>query len=58
MNERLNAALNAGGSNNILPFMWAITGIDTKDIVGQMEIIHSCGIRSVCVESRTFEDFA
>jgi len=58
MNERLKAALNKEGSNNILPFMWAITGIDTKDIVGQMEIIRSCGIRSVCVESRTFEDFA
>ena len=58
MNERLKAAINSDGSSNILPFMWITSGVDEEKTVGRMEIIRSCGIRSVCVESRTHEDFA
>ena len=58
MNARLEKALNTNGSHNILPFTWAITGIDVEKTIEQMRIIKSCGIDSVCIESRTFHDFA
>lgn len=58
MNNRITSALCADGSNNILPFLWAITGVDAQKTIDLMHTIKDCGINAVCVESRTFEDYA
>ncbi len=46
------------GSDALLPFMWVMSRADTQQMVGMLETIKSCGMNAVCVESRTFEDYA
>ncbi len=59
MDPRLNEILsNNAGSDALLPFIWVMTSADTGQMVGMLETVKSCGMNAVCVESRTFEDFA
>ena len=59
MNRELERILRSDrGSDALLPFMWVMSSADTAQMVAQMEIIKSCGMNAVCVESRTFEDYA
>ena len=59
MKDRLAQILSdQNGSDGLLPFMWVMTSADTDRMVGMMPLIKSCGMNAVCVESRTFEDFA
>ncbi len=46
------------GSDALLPFMWVMTSAGTQQMVGMLETVKSCGMNAVCVESRTFEDYA
>lgn len=56
MDIRLTQALNGDTENCILPFFWQ-TG-DTKDkLETEMNRIANCGIKAVCLESRTHEQF-
>lgn len=56
MDSRLFDNLNEKQHNYILPFLW-LHGEDTSLIENELKHIHDCGIRSVCLESRTHEDF-
>lgn len=59
MNPKLNRILcDNDGSDALLPFIWVMTSADTEQMVGMLETVKSCGMNAVCVESRTFEDFA
>ncbi len=56
MDRRLQDNLNNAQHDYIAPFLW-LHNEDDKFIVAEIERIHSCGIRSVCLESRTHEEF-
>lgn len=59
MDQRLAQILSdTDGSDAIFPFMWVMSSAETGEMVGMMETIKACGINAVCVESRTFEDYA
>ena len=59
MNRWLTQILSDGqGSDGLLPFMWVMTQAETQQMVGMMETVKACGMNAVCVESRTFEDYA
>lgn len=56
MDIRLQENLKNVQHNYIAPFLW-LHGEDDSLIVSEIERIYDSGIRSVCVESRTHEDF-
>lgn len=56
MDKRLQDNLNNIQQNFIAPFLW-LHNEDDKYIIAEIERIHDCGIRSVCLESRTHEEF-
>ena len=59
MNQELQQILfDQQGSDSLFPFMWVMSSADTAQTLGMMETVKSCGIDAVCVESRTFEDYA
>jgi hypothetical protein len=48
--------MKEGGMNAVAPFLW-LHNEDDALIVRELERIHACGIRAVCIESRTHEEF-
>lgn len=56
MDNRLQENLNRTQQNYIAPFLW-LHNEDDAYIVAEIERIYECGIRSVCLESRTHEEF-
>lgn len=56
MDSRLFDNLLGKQQNYILPFLW-LHGEDTALVKNELHRIYDCGIRSVCLESRTHEDF-
>ena len=56
MDKRLQDNLNNIQQNFIAPFLW-LHNEDDKYIIVEIERIHDCGLRSVCLESRTHEEF-
>ncbi|MBQ5390519.1 MAG: hypothetical protein IIU58_06400, partial [Clostridia bacterium] len=44
------------GENYILPFFWQ-HGEDAETLISEIDAIFDSGIRALCVESRTHEDF-
>jgi len=56
MDKRLLENLKGKQQNYIAPFLW-LHNEDDKYIVAEIERIYECGIRSVCLESRTHEEF-
>lgn len=56
MQKRLMEALAGQNGNHIIPFFWQHG--ENHDLLREgMEKIFSCGIRAVCLESRTHPDF-
>lgn len=56
MDIKLTQALNGKTENYILPFFWQ-TGEDKAKLETEIEKITNCGIKAVCIESRTHEQF-
>ncbi len=56
MNHRLHALLADQGENYIAPFLWLHNEPDEL-ILRELDRIYECGIRAVCLESRTHEEF-
>ncbi len=56
MDNRLIENLSGACHNYIAPFLWLHNEAD-KYIVQEIDRIYNCGIRSVCLESRTHEEF-
>ena len=56
MDTRLNENLKDIQQNYIAPFLWLHNEPD-NDIISEIERIYESGIRSVCIESRTHEEF-
>ncbi len=56
MESRLQQNLTGSWENYIFPFFWQCGG-SQEDIVLELEKIHACGIRAVCVESRPHPDY-
>lgn len=56
MDLRLNENLNKIQQNYIAPFLW-LHGESNELIINEINRIYESGIRSVCLESRTHEDF-
>ncbi len=52
----ISDTINNRFENSVAPFLWLHNEDDSK-IIRELERIHSCGIRAVCVESRTHEEF-
>lgn len=57
MNKRLEQIMNGQEGSYVLPFFWPYEG-HPELAEPQIEAIHACGIREICVEARPFEDFA
>ena len=57
MDNRLKDIQNGKGGNYLLPFLW-MHGEDEALVMDELDKIAQCGIKSVCLESRTHEDFA
>ncbi|MBQ7983853.1 MAG: hypothetical protein IJ302_09790, partial [Clostridia bacterium] len=53
---RITSLLQDGGANYILPFFWQ-HGEDGETLLREIDAIYECGIRALCVESRTHEGF-
>ena len=56
MDNRLQENLSGKQHDYMAPFLW-LHGEDDALIIRELERIYDCGIRSVCLESRTHEDF-
>ena len=56
MDRRLQDNLNNIQQDYIAPFLW-LHNEDDELIIKELERIKQCGIRSVCLESRTHEEF-
>lgn len=56
MNKTIERLLNNEGGNYILPFFWQ-HGEDAETLIAEIDAIYDSGIRALCVESRTHEDF-
>ena len=54
--ERLDKIINGETGNYIAPFLW-LHNEDDELIVNELRRIRDCGIRAVCIESRTHEEF-
>ena len=57
MDGRLQENLSLKQQDYIAPFLW-LHGENDELIVKEIDRIHESGIRSICIESRTHEDFA
>lgn len=57
MEKKLDEVLHGGYGNYILPFFWQ-HGEPEDVLVKEIEKIYESGIRSMCIESRTHEEFA
>ena len=56
MDRRINENLNGVQQNYIAPFLW-LHNEDDEYIVSEIKRIYESGIRSICIESRTHEEF-
>ena len=56
MDRRLQENLNNVQQDYIAPFLW-LHNEDDELIINELQRIYECGIRSVCLESRTHEEF-
>ncbi len=56
MDNRLQAVLRGAYENYLAPFLW-LHNEDDALILEELRRIHACGIRAVCLESRTHEEF-
>ncbi len=56
MDTKLHEALGGQYRNYCAPFLW-LHNEDDSLILRELERIHACGIRAVCLESRTHEEF-
>lgn len=56
MNQRLSECLNNTFNNRTAPFLW-LHWEDDSLILNEIDRIYESGIRAVCLESRTHEDF-
>ena len=56
MDKRLSQVLTGTHDNYIAPFLW-LHNEDDSLIVRELEKIYESGIRGVCLESRTHEEF-
>ncbi len=56
MDNRLQAVLHGAYGNYLAPFLW-LHNEDDELILRELRRIHACGIRAVCLESRTHEEF-
>ncbi len=56
MDHRLQAVLHGETDNYLAPFLW-LHNEDDALILEELRRIHACGIRAVCLESRTHEEF-
>ena len=56
MDTRLSENLNNKQHDYIAPFLW-LHGEDDELIIKEIHRIYESNIRSVCLESRTHEDF-
>ena len=56
MDIKLTQALNGDTDNYILPFFWQ-TGDTKEKLEAEMNKIANCGVKAVCLESRTHEQF-
>ena len=55
--QRLSEIRTGKCGNYIMPFFW-LHGESEDELIKELDAIYKCGIRSVCLESRTHEDFA
>jgi len=53
---KVTALLRGQGENYILPFFWQ-HGEDADTLIAEIDAIYNSGIRALCVESRTHEQF-
>ena len=53
---KITDLLRGRGDNYILPFFWQ-HGEDARTLIDEIEAIYNSGIRALCVESRTHEQF-
>ncbi len=56
MDHCLQAILNGHTDHYTAPFLW-LHNEDDRYILEELERIYACGIRAVCLESRTHEEF-
>ena len=56
MDNRLQNNLNNIQQDYVTPFMW-LHNEDDEKLIAEIDRIYSCGIRSICLESRTHEEF-
>ncbi len=56
MDDRLQAVLQGETDNYLAPFFWMHNEDDTL-ILDELRRVYDCGIRAVCLESRTHEEF-
>ena len=55
-NEKFNAVLKNEPDNYLLPFLW-VHNEDDELLKREIHKVYESGIRAVCVESRTHEEF-
>ncbi len=56
MDHRLQSILQGQYENYLAPFLW-LHNEDDSLILRELDRIYACGIRAVCLESRTHEEF-
>lgn len=56
MEKRLKQVLNGSADNYVLPFFWQ-TGDSHEKLREEIDKIDNCGIKAMCLESRTHEQF-
>ena len=56
MDTRIWDNLNNTETDYIAPFLW-LRNEDDAEFLAEIDRIYDCGIRSICLESRTHEEF-
>lgn len=56
MDTRIWDNLNNAETDYIAPFLW-LRNEDDEEFLAEIDRIYDCGIRSICLESRTHEEF-
>lgn len=56
MEQRLSEIISGKYGNYMIPFLW-MHGETKDELICELDAIYNCGIRSVCLESRTHEEF-
>lgn len=54
--DKIRELISENSQNYISPFLW-LKGEPHEEVLKEIEAIYNCGIRAVCVESRTHEQF-